>query len=106
MYTAAGPTAVPRAYKCPLSPLVHVCVCFVPSPSSSPYNRTAATTLCRPHSEAAMAQRRDQREKRRTINYRELFFTPDKKLFGCDKLRLELGDFFFPRRDKNKSKKS
>lgn len=24
--TAAEPTAVPRAYKCPLSPFVHVCV--------------------------------------------------------------------------------
>lgn len=33
MYTAAGPTAVPRSYKCPLSPLVRVCVvCPPPHP--------------------------------------------------------------------------
>lgn len=91
MCKAAGLTAVARAYKCPLSPLVLVCVYVLFSPP--PLQSNSSYNALRPHSKTA-TWRRDQREKRRTINYRKLFFTLDKKLFGCDKLRLKLGDFF------------
>jgi len=67
-----------------------VCMCSLHPP---PLQSNSSNNALRPHSEAA-TWRQDQREKRRTINYRKLFFTLDKKLFGCDKLRLKLGDFF------------
>lgn len=97
MCKAAGLTAVACAYKCPLSPLVPVCVyvcSFHPPPLPPiPLQSNSSYNALRPHSKTT-TWRRDQREKRRTINYRKLFFTLDKKLFGCDKLRLKLGDFF------------
>jgi len=67
-----------------------MCVYMLFSP---PLQSNSSYNALHPHSKTT-TWRREQREKRRTINYRKLFFTLDKKLFGCDKLRLKLGDFF------------